>query len=185
MTHFIGCRTAQERISVALVDELPPRERLEADAHVASCAGCADAMRDLGATAVALERTYAPLRGRGVMLSPARVRLAVRAPARPSRIVRYARLTAKLNELAVAAAVMVFAVLGTAPSPAVVVEDEPTTATRFQLTQGFVEPAQSEPYVSQRIGRYLLHDTLLDARVVPVSDWAPPMPRQAMSGEPY
>lgn len=184
MTHFIGCRTAQERISVALVDELPARERLEADAHVASCAGCADAMRDLGATAVALERAYAPLRGRTVNLSAARVRLAVRAPARPSRIVRYARLTAKLNELAVAAAVMVFAVIGTVPSPTVVVEDEPTAATRFQLMQGFEEP-RSEPYVAQRIGRYLLHDTLLDVRVVPLNDAWPSAPQQVMPGEPY
>lgn len=184
MTHFIGCRTAQERISVALVDELPARERLEADAHVASCPGCADAMRDLGATAVALERAYAPLRARTVNLSAARIRLAVRTPARPSRIVRYARLTAKLNELAVAAAVMVFAVIGTVPSPVVIVEDEPTAATRFQLMQGFEEP-RSEPYVSQRIGRYLLHDTLLDVRVVPLNDAWPSAPQQVMPGEPY
>ncbi len=183
MRRDIGCGTAQERMSVALIGELPARERFEADAHAAACPRCASAMRDLGATAVALERAYAPLRDRPVTLSAARVRLAIRTPVRSSRIVRYARLTAKLNELAVAAAVMLFAVIGTLPAPAVVSGTEPVTALR--LRNAWAEQDRSGPYLVQRVGRYLLHDTLLDAGVVPLSDAQAAPPSPAWPGERY
>lgn len=168
---------------MALVGELTARERFETDAHAAGCPRCADAMRDLGATAVALERAYAPLRDSHVSLSAARVRLALRTPIRSSPIVRYARLTAKLNEVAVAAAVMLFAVLGTLPAPAVVSGTEPVTALR--LRNAWAERDRSEPYLVLRVGRYLLHDTLLDARVVPLSEAQATPPSPERPGERY
>ncbi len=168
---------------MALVGELPARERFETEAHAAACPRCASAMRDLGATAVALERAYAPLRDRCVPLSAARVRLAIRTPDRPSRVVRYARLTAKLNEIAVAAAVMLFAVIGTVPTPAVDSGTEPVTELR--LRDAWAERDRSEPYLIQRVGRYLLHDTLLDARVFPLSDAQAAAPSPVRPGERY
>ena len=58
--------------------ELHPRERLELEAHADGCARCDAALRDLTTISVALDRAYAPLRQRGTLLSPARVRLAAR-----------------------------------------------------------------------------------------------------------
>ena len=170
-------------MSAALVGELAPRERLEAESHAARCAACADAVRELGEAAVALDRAYAPLRGYGVPISAARVHLALRVPARPSRIVRYTRLAAKANELAVAAAVMVFAILGSLPAPEAVSWTEPVPSLR--LRNAWAELARSEPYLAQRIGRYLLHDTLLDARVVPLNDPRALAPEQVTPGAPF
>jgi hypothetical protein len=58
--------------------ELLGRERLELEAHADGCARCDTALRDLTTISVALDRAYAPLRQRGTLLSPARVRLAAR-----------------------------------------------------------------------------------------------------------
>jgi hypothetical protein len=58
--------------------ELLGRERLELEAHADGCARCDAALRDLTTISVALDRAYAPLRQRGTLLSPARVRLAAR-----------------------------------------------------------------------------------------------------------
>lgn len=63
--------------------ELHIRERLELEAHADSCARCDAALRDLSTISVALDRAYAPLRQRGTLLSPARVRLAARVEPRP------------------------------------------------------------------------------------------------------
>ncbi len=175
-------------MSVGFVEDLEPRERLEAEAHTARCAPCADTLRDLGATAVALDRAYAPLRARSVALSPARVRLAVRAPRRPSWVVRYARLTARANELAVAAAVMVFAVIGSMPVPPAETETDRELAAqvRLMITKGYVaDPVREEPYVAQRIGRLLLHEALLDPRIVPIGDGSTFLPQPALPGKPY
>jgi anti-sigma factor RsiW len=59
--------------------ELHARERLELEAHADGCARCDAALRDLTTISVALDRAYAPLRQRGTLLSPARVRLAARS----------------------------------------------------------------------------------------------------------
>jgi anti-sigma factor RsiW len=59
--------------------ELRARERLELEAHADACARCDAALRDLATISVALGRAYAPLRRRGTLLAPARVRLAARA----------------------------------------------------------------------------------------------------------
>jgi anti-sigma factor RsiW len=58
--------------------ELHARERLELEAHADGCPRCDAALRDLTTISVALDRAYAPLRQRGTLLSPARVRLAAR-----------------------------------------------------------------------------------------------------------
>lgn len=182
------CQTARQRMSAALVGEVDATERLDAEAHAARCVRCASAIREIAATAVALDRAYAPLRSRTVALSSARVRLALRAPARPSAVVRYARLTAKLNELAVAAAVMAFAVLGSVPTPPSQVDADVDVAAdpAIRITAGFVEQVTTEPSFSLRIGRLLLHDNLLDATVVPAADGSPSYrPKPALPGQPY
>ena len=188
MSDRMRCQSAQRRMSVALVGEIDTRERLEAEAHAATCIRCASAIRDVAATAVALDRAYAPLRATTVALSAARVRLALRAPARPAPLVRYARLTAKLNELAVAAAVMAFAVLGSVPAPEsrTPVDIDVVADPTLRLTAGYVEPVAVDRSFSLRLGRLLLHDNLLDARVVPVGDGSMTfIPKPALPGQPY
>ena len=182
----MSCRTAQELLSVALVDQTEPRERLEAMGHASRCLRCTDAIRDLAALSVALDRAYAPLRSRTAALSPARVRLALRAPAQPRPAVRAAGLVGKLNELAVAAAVMVFAMLGTIAEPEVATyAGADLNAGPIRLSQGYVDAPATTTSVPVRIGRYLLHDTWLDPRIVPIDrpDLEAPLP--AMPGQPY
>ena len=74
----MGCRAAEQRMADLFTGELHARERLELEAHADLCAGCDAALRDLTTISVALDRAYAPLRQRGTLLSPARVRLAAR-----------------------------------------------------------------------------------------------------------
>lgn len=75
----LACRAAEQKMAELFTGELHPRERLELEAHADSCARCGLALRDLATLSVALDRAYAPLRSRGTLLSPARVRLAARA----------------------------------------------------------------------------------------------------------
>lgn len=182
----LSCRAAQERLCVALVDQTGPRERLEAEDHASRCLRCADAIRDLAALSVALDRAYAPLRSRAVALSPARVHLALRGPARPTSTARIGRLAAKANEVAVAAAVMVFAMLGAVAEPRVdSYADAPVNAGPIRLTQGHVDAPMADRSVSVRIGRYLLHDTLLDPQIVPLERPHLEAPEAARTGQPY
>ena len=74
----VGCRAAEERMADLFTGELLARERLELEAHADGCARCDAALRDLTTISVALDRAYAPMRQRGTLLSPARVRLAAR-----------------------------------------------------------------------------------------------------------
>jgi anti-sigma factor RsiW len=74
----VACRAADQRMADLFTGELHPRERLELEAHADGCARCGAALRDLATISVALDRAYAPLRQRGTLLSPARVRLAAR-----------------------------------------------------------------------------------------------------------
>lgn len=80
----LACRAAEQKMADLFTGELHPRERLELEAHADSCARCGLALRDLATISVALDRAYAPLRSRSTLLSPARVRLAVRAEPKPS-----------------------------------------------------------------------------------------------------
>jgi len=75
----VACRAAEQKMTELFTGELRPRERLELEAHADGCARCDAALRDLATISVALDRAYAPLRMRGTLLSPARVRLAARA----------------------------------------------------------------------------------------------------------
>jgi anti-sigma factor RsiW len=75
----VACRAAEQKMADLFTGELHPRERLELEAHADGCARCDAALRDLATISVALDRAYAPLRQRGTLLSPARVRLAARA----------------------------------------------------------------------------------------------------------
>ncbi len=63
--------------------ELHARARLELEAHADTCSRCDAALRDLSTISHALDRAYAPLRQRGTLLSPARVRLAARVEPKP------------------------------------------------------------------------------------------------------
>ena len=80
----VACRAAEQRMADLFTGELRARERLELEAHADSCARCDAALRDLSTISRALDRAYAPLRQRGTRLSPARVRLAVRAEPKPA-----------------------------------------------------------------------------------------------------
>src|SRR6266511_4433962 len=75
----VACRTADQKMAELFTGELDARERLELEAHADGCVRCGAALRDLATISVALDRAYAPLRRRGTLLSPARVRLAARA----------------------------------------------------------------------------------------------------------
>jgi len=74
----VACRAAEQKMADLFTGELHPRERLELEAHADGCARCDAALRDLTTISFALDRAYAPLRQRGTLLSPARVRLAAR-----------------------------------------------------------------------------------------------------------
>jgi len=74
----VACRAAEQKMADLFTGELHPRERLELEAHADSCVRCDTALRDLTTISFALDRAYAPLRARGTLLSPARVRLAAR-----------------------------------------------------------------------------------------------------------
>ena len=74
----VACRAAEQKMADLFTGELHPRERLELEAHADGCVRCNAALRDLTTISFALDRAYAPLRQRGTLLSPARVRLAAR-----------------------------------------------------------------------------------------------------------
>jgi hypothetical protein len=79
----VACHAAEQKMADLFTGELHARERLELEAHAGSCARCDAALRDLSTISHALDRAYAPLRQRGTLLSPARVRLAARAEPKP------------------------------------------------------------------------------------------------------
>jgi anti-sigma factor RsiW len=85
----VACRAAEQKMADLFTGELHPRARLELEAHADGCARCNAALRDLTTISFALDRAYAPLRARGTLLSPARVRLAARVE--PQATVRWWR----------------------------------------------------------------------------------------------
>lgn len=80
----VSCRAAEQKMTDLFTGELHARERLELEAHADTCARCDAALRDLAMISVALDRAYAPLRQRGTLVSPARVRLAARVKLQPT-----------------------------------------------------------------------------------------------------
>src|SRR4051812_6175042 len=112
-------------MSAMLAGAVGTRERLDIEGHADVCGRCANAYRDLVATSVALDRAYAPLRARSTALSPARVRLALRVPQPQPASLRFSKITARINEFGLAAAVTAFAFIGAgsvAPTHAIVDE---------------------------------------------------------------
>ena len=163
MIRNVTCAVAQRQMSVAVVGELARVERLEMEAHVRHCLRCAVTMADLGTTAVALDRAYAPLRGAGVALSPARVRLAARAPLPTPVSLRLARITTRINEVALAAAVTAFAFIGAGsvlPERSVVSDDQTSETRPLTHVTGRLDDATLARWI--RLERYVPPDDLMD-----------------------
>lgn len=160
------CLTAQQRMSVMLAGAASVRERLDAEAHAERCARCATALRDYLAASVALERAYAPLRARTTRLSPARVRLAMRMPEPVPASARFNRITARISELGLAAAVTAFAFVGTASvTPRHTIVDEAITPEVVAPTH--VTGGGDDQYFLRwlRLGRYAPQADTLDPAV--------------------
>ena len=161
------CRAVQERMSALLAGAADRRERLEIEAHASGCARCATAYRDLIAASVALDRAYAPLRAIVVAISPARVRLATRLPPPLPASSQLSRLTARVTEVSLAAAVTAFAFVGSAsvaPRSAIVDEAATDTAT---LTHVTADTDDQSFLRALRIGRYAPPSDLVDPAVSP------------------
>ena len=170
MKDRMTCRLTQERMSVLVAGALEPRERLEVESHASRCARCGTAYRDLIFASVALDRAYAPLRAATVAMSPARVRLALRLPQPIPASLRLSRLTARVSEIALAAAVTAFAFVGSAsvaPQPTIVDEAVSDTGTLTHVTAG-----PDDQYFLRwlRIGRYAAQSDLVDPGVTPHAD---------------
>jgi anti-sigma factor RsiW len=156
------CRTAQERMTAMLAGAASGRERLDVESHAERCARCATTLRDYIAATVALDRAYAPLRTRATRLSPARVRLAMRIPEPVPASARFSRITARITEFGLAAAVTAFAFVGTASvAPRHTIIDEavaPEAPSSIHVTN-----AGDDQYFLRwlRLGRYApVADTL-------------------------
>ena len=163
MSRQVTCHNAQERMSVMLAGAASGRERLDVEAHAAGCARCAVALRDYVAASVALDRAYAPLRVRATRLSPARVRLAMRIPEPVPTSARFSRLTARITEFGLAAAVTAFAFVGGASvAPAHTIVDEAVAPSAVALTH--VTSAGDDQYFLRwlRLGRYAPQADTLD-----------------------
>jgi hypothetical protein len=163
------CGSAQETMSEVLAGDAGRHELLDVEAHVRRCARCADAYRDLIATSVAVDRAYASLRSVSAVISPARVRLALRVPQPVPASARFSRIAARVNELALAAAVTAFAFVGSAqvaPKPALVDEFAPDT-TNETLTH--VTASADDQYFLRwlRLGRYAAPTDMIDPAVTP------------------
>jgi len=161
----VTCHTAQERMSVMLAGAASGRERLDVEAHAERCARCATTLRDYVATSVALDRAYAPLRARTTRLSPARVRLAMRIPEPVPASARFSRITARITEFGLAAAVTAFAFVGTAsvtPQHTIVDEAVAPVVAPTHVTNG-----GDDQYFLRwlRLGRYAPQADTLDPAV--------------------
>jgi anti-sigma factor RsiW len=159
------CRQTEERMSALLAGALDRRGRLEVEAHTSRCARCGTAYRDLIFASVALERAFAPLRDATVTMSPARVRLALRRVEPLPASVRVARLTTRVTEVALAAAVTAFAFVGSAsvvPKSTIVDEAATNSATLTHVTAG----SDDQNFLRWlRIGRYAANSDLIDPGV--------------------
>jgi hypothetical protein len=114
-----GCEYRQAAYLVG-ADRLGARERIALETHAASCADCADTLRNGRPLDIALRRAFAPLRERGTIIAPGRVRLALgpRSAAATNPWLRAPRFFGRLAEVSVMIGVTLFAV-GTSfdPSP--------------------------------------------------------------------
>ncbi|MDO8506801.1 MAG: zf-HC2 domain-containing protein [Candidatus Limnocylindria bacterium] len=164
----MSCRATQERMSALLAGAADQRERALTLAHAAHCARCGTALDDFVATSVALDRAYAPLRLQSVALSPSRVRLALRVPQPVPAAVRFSRISARLTELGLAAAVTAFAFVGSAsvaPKHAIVDEAVVQDAATLTHVTAHVEDQYFWRWI--RLGRYAPQSDDLDPAVAP------------------
>jgi anti-sigma factor RsiW len=162
----VTCQTIQERMGVMLAGAASGRERLDIESHAERCARCASVLRDYVATSVALDRAYAPLRERATRLSPARVRLAMRIPEPVPASARFSRITARITEFGLAAAVTAFAFVGTASvSPQHTIVDE--AVAPGAVSQTHVTSGGDDQYFLRwlRLGRYAPQADTLDPAV--------------------
>jgi anti-sigma factor RsiW len=97
---------------LAGADRLGARERIALEAHAATCADCADALRNSRPIDAALRGAFAPLRERRTIIAPGRVRLAVgpRSAAATNPWLRAPRFVGRLAEVSVMVGVTLFAV---------------------------------------------------------------------------
>jgi hypothetical protein len=113
-----GCESLE---AAYLVDasRLGARERVALEAHAASCAECADALRNGRPVDAALRDAFGALRERRTIIAPGRVRLAVgpTAPVTTNPWLRAPRVLGRLAEVSVMVGVTLFAV-GTSLEPA-------------------------------------------------------------------
>jgi len=163
------CGSTRERMSAVLAGAAGRHELLDVEAHVRRCARCSDHYRDLIATSVAVDRAYAQLRSASAVISPARVRLALRLPQPVPASLRLSAVARRVNELALAAAVTAFAFVGSgaiAPKPALVDEFAPDT-TNGTLTH--VTASVDDQYFLRwlRVGRYAAPTDMLDPAITP------------------
>jgi hypothetical protein len=161
------CRVTQERMAALLAGGVGQRERVDIETHAARCARCGTALRDVVFASVALDRAYAPLRARTAALSPARVRLALRIPEAVPASTRFSRLTARITEFGLAAAVTAFAFVGSASvaDRHNIVDD--AAAPEAATTATHVTAGTDDQYVFRwlRIGRYAPQSDVLDPAV--------------------
>ena len=171
MTDLMACGLTQERIAALLAGSADARERLDIESHTAACARCATAYRDLIATSVAVDRAYASLRSASAAISPARVRLAMRVPEPVPSSLRISRLVARVNEVALAAAVTAFAFVGAgsvAPKHEIVDEAVQTDVLTPNMHIG-ISGDDQWTLRWMRIGRYAAPSDVLDPAVAPKS----------------
>jgi hypothetical protein len=106
-----GCESRQAAYLLG-ADRLGARERVALEAHAATCAECADALRNGRPVDAALRRAFMPLRERRTVIAPGRVRMAVgpRTAAPASPWLRAPRFFGRLAEVSVMLGVTIFAV---------------------------------------------------------------------------
>lgn len=174
----MSCPRVQERMASVVAGAADREERIEVEAHVARCARCATAYADLAATAVALERAYAPLRSAVATLSPARVHLALRRPVAVPVGVRIGRLSARFSEVALAAAVTAFAFIGSASiAPKATIVDDTAVDPVSATTSTGVDSATVLKWF--RIGRYAATPDLVEPPVeLPSHEYPQTLPGQ-------
>ena len=177
----MSCRESEREVAAYLAGDTGQRERATLLAHTTRCVRCASALGDYVTISVVLDRAYAPLRERTTGISSARVRLALRAPERVSRAVHFSRLAGRLTEFGLAAAVVAFAFVGAGPEPAPRIE--PVDTGPMQITATF--EGRATGYVSRRIGRYLLNDSLFDPGGAPLPGGSLETLMPQTSGQPY
>jgi hypothetical protein len=113
-----GCASREAAYLVG-ADRLDVHKRVRLEAHAASCAECADALRYGRPIDSALRGAFAPLRERRTTIAPGRVRLALgpRSAAASNPWLRAPRLFGRFAEVSVMVGVTLFAV-GTSLEPA-------------------------------------------------------------------